>query len=74
MVLPVPNPPGMAAAPPLASGNIVSMTRCPVMSGRGEVSRAALGRGVRMGHFWHRVRVCSPPFSSVTRATGSLTV
>ena len=44
------------------------------MSGRGEVMRAADGRGVRMGQRWHSVRVCSAPLASVTLATASLTV
>ena len=32
-VLPVPNPPGTAQLPPLATGNSTSTTRCPVSSG-----------------------------------------
>ena len=33
IVLPVPKPPGIAAVPPLAIGNNVSITRCPVTKG-----------------------------------------
>ena len=52
MVFPVPNPPGMAAVPPLAMGNRVSRIRCPVTRGREAGKRFITGRGTRMGHFW----------------------
>ena len=38
IVLPLPNGPGTAAVPPLAMGNITSITRCPVTSGMSGVS------------------------------------
>ena len=47
--MPVPNPPGMVAVPPRATGNRVSMTRCPVTSGRTGSSLPATGRGCRTG-------------------------
>ncbi len=50
-VFPVPNAPGMAAVPPLGNGNIVSRTRCPVMSGMSGISFLPNGRPARTGHF-----------------------
>jgi len=51
-VFPVPNPPGMIAAPPAARGNSTSNTRCPVMNGSVGGRRFRNGRGVRTGHLW----------------------
>ncbi|OPX65759.1 MAG: hypothetical protein A4E29_00009 [Methanomassiliicoccales archaeon PtaB.Bin134] len=50
-VFPVPKPPGMAPVPPLVSGNRVSSTRCPVMSGSSGAIFLAKGRPRRTGHF-----------------------
>ena len=71
IVLPVPKPPGTAAAPPLAMGNRLSMTRWPVTSGRLMASRRATGRGVRMGHFCARYSVRSSPPGVFTLQMGS---
>ena len=66
MVLPVPKPPGMAAVPPFASGNMVSRIRCPVISGFTAGKRLADGLGIRMGHFWVMVSFFSVPSISCT--------
>ena len=50
------------------------MTRWPVMSGRPMGSRAATGRGVRMGHFCARQMVFSSPEAVVILQMGSVTV
>ena len=47
--MPVPNPPGIVAAPPRAIGNRTSIARWPVMSGVDGSSRAPIGRGSRTG-------------------------
>ncbi len=73
MVLPVPKPPGTAAVPPLAMGNMVSMTRWPVMSGWEMGRRVLVGRGVRMGHFWHIFTSWVAPRSSLTVMSTSST-
>jgi len=70
MVLPVPNPPGMAAVPPLPSGKNVSMIRWPVTSGSSMRSRSRMGRAVRTGQDWTIVRSRGPSAVS-TLATGS---
>src|SRR5665647_2301575 len=49
-VLPVPKPPGTAAAEPRASGNSRSSTRWPVPSGTTSSRRSRKGRGRRTGH------------------------
>ena len=74
IVLPVPKPPGMAAVPPLAMGNMVSSTRWPVISGREMDRRREIGRSTRIGHFWQRVSSCSTPFLSWSLTTQSFTV
>ena len=64
MVLPVPKPPGMAAVPPFARGNMVSRIRWPVIRGFTAGNRLADGLATRMGHFWVMVRVLSVPSMS----------
>ena len=51
IVLPVPKPPGIAAVPPLAIGNSVSITRCPVTKGIEIGKRSRVGRACLIGHF-----------------------
>ena len=59
--------------PPLASGNMVSMMRWPVMSGVDGVNFLSYGRATRTGHFCMRVRFSSP-FSVSSTQTVSVTV
>ncbi len=65
MVFPVPKPPGMAAVPPFAKGNMVSRILWPVIRGTVGGNRFAVGLGTRMGHFWVMV-------ISFSRAVGEL--
>ena len=71
MVFPVPNPPGMAAVPPFAIGNIVSRIRCPVISGTDAGYLFRVGRGTRIGHFCASVISFSVPSSSFSFTIGS---
>ena len=69
IVLPVPNPPGMAALPPSATGNSESRMRWPVTSGSSDVRRARTGRGVRTGQKWLSATSCVAPSSDAMRST-----
>ena len=70
-VLPEPNGPGTAAVPPLASGNMVSMMRWPVISGCEGVNFRSYGRATRTGHFCMRLRFSSPFAVSSTQTVCS---
>ena len=59
--------------PPLASGNMVSMMRWPVMSGCEGVNFRSYGRATHTGHFCMRVRFSSP-FAVSSTQTVSVTV
>ena len=48
-VFPVPNPPGIAAVPPFARGNMVSRMRMPVTRGTVGSSLFSVGRGILTG-------------------------
>ena len=65
IVLPAPKPPGIAEDPPLAIGNIVSITRCPVIKGIEIGSRLIIGRGLRIAH-------CCISFTSTSASSKSL--
>ena len=67
-VLPEPKGPGTAAVPPLAMGNMVSITRWPDCSGAEGVNFLRKGRPTRTGHFCVMVSSRSSPFSVRTRA------
>ena len=62
--MPVPKPPGIAAFPPRATGNMLSRMRWPVTSGSVDGRRAATGRGVRTGQRCVIASVRSRPLAS----------
>jgi len=59
MVLPVPNPPGIAHVPPFVIGKRLSITRCPVISGVSHGNFRLIGRGMRSGHVCDSVKIFS---------------
>ena len=56
IVLPVPNPPGIAQVPPFARGKNISITRWPVINGLNIVFLSFTGRGVLTGQCWYNLK------------------
>ena len=70
-VLPVPKPPGMAAAPPFAHGKNVSMTLWPVISGCSRGSLSFVGRPILTGQVCIIFRGTTPSAVSSSPTTSS---
>ncbi len=70
-VFPVPKPPGMAAAPPLATGKKVSMTLWPVIRGCSRGSLSFIGRPNLTGQVCIIFRGTTPPGVSSSPTTSS---
>ena len=73
-VFPLPKGPGIAAVPPFAIGNMVSITRHPVISGSAGSNFSLMGLGLRTGHLWYILSSTSPLPGTSTVAMVSSTV
>ena len=71
-VLPAPNGPGTAAAPPLATGKNVSITLWPVVIGASGFNFLAYGLPFLAGHFCINVNSLSPFSVSTTHTVSTI--
>ena len=71
-VLPAPNGPGTAAAPPFVTGKKVSITRCPVNIGTSVFFFTLYGRPRRTGQRWIKLKSRTPDSVSIWYTVSSI--